>query len=377
LRIYFNIGNQPDNLGDLILNRNAVSIYAKNGEVIFDDHHVDEHYIREMGGDPNNAISRRPDLPNLRTTKGRLKMLLSPKQYYQVFARPPGHMFRRKSLRGYWHSISFTLFLLALRLRGTRVMLMGVTISTDQLSGPLLWLERLQARLHHLHSVRDSSVHRRLIELGVSQNKLVPDLFLLATPDAPPVSQRHVEVRDHLRIVLSLRSEIPEAKDKAKYREMVKRRVLELVQSLPNDAEVILSFQVEVDEGFMAEIFKELSGDSRVSLREACETVESARELYSSATAVISNRLHCLLYAVTLGTPAIPFSDQKDHQKLRGAFEDFGLIDWFYDIHQEPGLVVARLHEIVNDEWATRSEIFEVASELKRKVELAIEEAMR
>ncbi len=376
MRIYFNIGNQPDNLGDVILNRNLVAIYAKRGEVIFDDHYVNDHYIREMGGDPANAISRRPDLPNLRTVGGRFRMLLSSKQYYQVFSRPPGHMFRRKRLRTYYHAVIYTLFLLALRARGIRIVLVGVTMSTDHLTGPLLWLERLQAKLHQLHSVRDSSIHQRLLELGIKQNKLVPDLFLLATPDAPPAPKEEVETRSHPRIVLNLRHDIPEADDVEAYKALVKRRALELVKKLPPQAEIVLAYQVDRDKHFMGEIYKAIAEDPRVSLRSECETVDSARELYADATAVLSNRLHCLLYAVTLGTPAIPFSDFAIHQKVRGAFKDFELAHWFYDINTDISDALEKLRQIESDEWLKRTEVFEVARGLKHKVSAAIEEAL-
>lgn len=370
MKTLFLIGNQPDNLGDVILNNNLIEVYRKRGEVIVDDHYLDDAYTQQIDfSDGKVSLMSKCSLPNPRKLGGLLSMIFTLKRPYDAISRYPGHYEPGRSpkhlLHGLLTAVIYTLF----RLRGYRIILVGITMSTKNLRGPRLLLERWQAAMHSLYSVRDLTVRDELKALGIGCVQHVPDVFLLATPPESPVSQNDLEARDYKRIIICLRPDVHESSDEAKVRETTKQRVRELLDALPSEEyEVVFSFQVARDHDYNAELYESCKDRPNTRFLPECQTVESARDLYVNATLVLSNRLHCLLYGVSHGVPVLAFTDWTGHKKIIGAWKDFELDDYHYDIFTPVQQGVKKIQDIAENQWEHRSRLYQKACKIRQMV---------
>jgi hypothetical protein len=98
MKVYFSIGNQPDNLGDVILNRSLIETFEKRGDVFVDDFYLDDGYLDGFGVSRDRLMSERKDLPDPRTNTGKLRWVFGA-QTFQCFSRYPGHYFPRKGVQ--------------------------------------------------------------------------------------------------------------------------------------------------------------------------------------------------------------------------------------------------------------------------------------
>ena len=115
MKVYFSIGNQPDNLGDVILNRSLIEAFEQRGEVFVDDFYLSDEYLEDFGVSRDHLISERKDLPNPRTNGGKLSWIFG-SQVFQCFSRYPGHYFPRKGFKWLIHDFKMAVFYTLLKM---------------------------------------------------------------------------------------------------------------------------------------------------------------------------------------------------------------------------------------------------------------------
>lgn len=374
MKVYFSIGNQPDNLGDVILNRSLIETFEKRGDVFVDDFYLDDGYLDGFGVSRDRLMSERKDLPDPRTNTGKLRWVFGA-QTFQCFSRYPGHYFPRKGFKWLLHDLKMAVFYTLLKMRGIKVILVGVTIDTTHLKGlkGLLW--RWQASQHELFSVRDKTIYEDLKKLGFSTVKHVPDLFLLSTRDEEPVLEKDLEERTK-RVVICLRPDIPEVAVPGATSDLTRARVAEILERLDPEIEVVFSFQVDRDGEYVKSLYEAHKNRPNTRFESECQTVESAFELYRESSVILSNRLHCLLYGLTVGAAPVALTDWEQHTKIRYAWKDFEISDYRFDLNGSVDAGMQTISSILSDEWTHRQALRKRALEIKQSVLDALEGAL-
>ena len=374
MKVYFSIGNQPDNLGDVILNRSLIETFEKRGEVFVDDFYLNDEYLEDFGVSRDHLISERKDLPNPRTNSGKLSWIFG-SQVFQCFSRYPGHYFPRKGFKWLIHDLKMAVFYTLLKMRGIKVILVGVTIDTTLLKGFKGFLWRWQASQHELFSVRDKTIYEDLRERGFSTVKHVPDLFLLSTCDEEPVLESDLEGRTK-RVVICLRPDIPEVVDLNATSDLTRMRVAEILDSLDPKVEVVFSFQVDRDGEYVKSLYEAHKDRPNTRFEPVCQTVESAFKLYRETSVILSNRLHCLLYGLTVGAAPVALTDWEQHTKIRYAWKDFEISDYCFDLKGSVDDGMKTVNSILSDELHHRQRLRKRALEIKQSVLDALDAAL-
>lgn len=374
MKVYFSIGNQPDNLGDVILNRSLIETFEKKGEVFVDDCYLNNEYLEDFGVSRDHLMSERKDLPNPRTNGGKLSWIFG-SQVFQCFSRYPGHYFPRKGFKWLIHDLKMAVFYTLLKMRGIKVILVGVTIDTTLLKGLKGFLWRWQASQHELFSVRDKTIYEDLKERGFSTVKHVPDLFLLSTRDEEPVVEEDLEGRTK-RVVICLRPDIPEVAVPGATSDLTRTRIAEILDRLDPEVEVVFSFQVDRDGEYVKSLYEAHKERPNTRFEPECQTVESAFELYRETSVILSNRLHCLLYGLTVGAAPVALTDWEQHTKIRYAWKDFEISDYCFDLNGSVDEGMKTVNSILSDEWVHRQRLRKRALEIKQSVVDALDGAL-
>jgi len=378
--VYLPLGSQGENLGDLMLNRSLARYCARNWHLVLDDHyeHVNDTYVKELGLPEGSfsMLSKRQDLPNLRSPSGILKFLLSRHRAYDVFFRSPGGTWGSASWRACCKVAVYILFFAMLRFRGVKTASIGAHTNTDHLHGIRLSLERVFANLHTIYSYRNRELVEVLQRRGISNAQHIPDIFMLETHDEEPLTHSEFHGRSKKYCVLNFRRTIPEASNPKTYEDDLRKQIRSLLMFLPADYEIIFAYQVKRDKDFAKELSQSTNDIRTVNVRPQQESVESAGELYRTASLVVTNRLHCFLYAFIQGSPAIALSNWQEHNKLRSTILDFGLGKQFLDIEADSDSISKLLQAMLANEWDTRKQSYSKARGIKFQVENSLRQAL-
>ena len=64
------MSNQPDNLGDIIQNRNIIQNFKKYGKIFVDDYYIMEKHLYALDITQEHLLSNNRHLPNFRNLSG-------------------------------------------------------------------------------------------------------------------------------------------------------------------------------------------------------------------------------------------------------------------------------------------------------------------
>lgn len=341
-RILIIITNQPDNLGDIIQNRNLIKMFRKFGDVVVDDHYFKNEHCRAMGIAWDELLSNNKKLPNLRSIWGILKIFFGKSKYYDL-------VIRLVTVQEYEHSVKYIvrelerlLLFILLRLRGIQLYQFGMTCNPNKLYGIILRIERAQAKLHKIFGVRDITVYRTLIKLGFRHLYYCPDVFYWDIGAKVGESKSSKEGY----IIVSLRKNIPELSGTREYEIKLVEKVQNIINAFKSK-KVVFCYQVQADYEFNKFLYDKFKNVGNCEFIGSCLDEKSAVKLYSEADLIISNRQHCLLFGAKLGTPILALTDVKAHWKLKGAFFDLGIPELLVDIGENATKFVDKCQRII------------------------------
>jgi hypothetical protein len=200
-------------------------------------------------------------------------------------------------------------------------------------------------------------------------------LFLLSTRDEEPVVERDLEGRTK-RVVICLRPDIPEVADLDATSDLTRMRVAEILDRLDPKVEVVFSFQVDRDGDYVKSLYEVHKDRPNTRFEPECQTAESAFELYRETSVILSNRLHCLLYGLTVGAAPVALTDWEQHTKIRYAWKDFEISDYCFDLNGSVDEGMKTLNSILSDEWPHRQRLRKRALQIKQSVVDALDGAL-
>lgn len=307
---YFFVETQFDNLGDALLNRELIRLMSQHADVTLGLSKVPDHFIDMLGRSFLDGFAQD-------RTHGRSRFLLGiawrrilGEQSY-LFLSPGGwigDLDGRLNLRSWLHTGLYYL------LAGLGVRICQLGVSYEDL-GPKLKLQ-LKARSAAMfrHLVRDTLSEQTLATLSVRSDGRAPDLAFNAFLAEAPVSVNG--------ITFSFRSDqYPEQGEEAR---LVVERILAL---LGTEQPVYFVYQVEKDRAINEQLASWVRERIGIPCQadDGCQRIADTQALYRRSARVVSNRLHSLLLAGSVGNRMLAAPIGVHNKKITALFQDIGL----------------------------------------------------
>jgi len=333
LKILYRAYNQPGNLGDLMLNRGLVSLLRRYGSV-----HLcaggfsgaDLEVIKSWG-----VVIERGRNGLVGGIRWLFRALV--KREWDCLIEYPGI---RPIGSGYLVRRVFVVLVYGLlRLRGCRVIIPNIAYDLNRITKEVLRAESIVARIVNLYGVRDVRLFDVMCDNGVCRVRYVPDVFFLNCAEGLP--KRLGRVRK--RVVLVFRESIPGA-DSSTYKKALIAQLVNIVASLNERCEFIIACHCLSDSSFSRELGGVLSEYGDVRVYGEVLTVESAFDLYSGSDLILSNRLHAVLFAFSVGSCGVFVTDADRHDKVAGAVYTYGCVEYLVDIWSSREEAVCRVN---------------------------------
>lgn len=342
--IFFKPARQVENTGDLLINKVAIDLLTKHGDVVVDNTSSPEWFVNELretnGVEILTTYSKNPLW--LFLIKAMLGRAASGKQKRYFLFYPPGHV----SKRGARNAVSSTLDLgkiWLLNKLGCKISTVGFT------SGPFdkvnAHLERSRSKCHHYYGVRDYHSLALVNDLKFKNVHYFPDFAWAFSP-----RKTSLGMEPNNNIVVSFRSNKYGSTHNKEYLKPILTHLLALLKSQNfKGFKVSCVYQVEYDRLPAMELKEELSKFCEVDIVDKKLTLDEAAEIYSNTTYVISNRLHVLLLALQCGATPLPLVHKSDNRKITSIFEDNGLDNLILNTQEDPEVNIAKVNQVIQD----------------------------
>jgi polysaccharide pyruvyl transferase WcaK-like protein len=342
--IFFKPARQVENTGDLLINKVAIDLLTKHGDVVVDNTSSPEWFVNELretkGVEILTKYSTNPLW--LFLIKALLGRAASGKQKRYFLFYPPGHV----SKRGPRNAVSSTLDLgkiWLLNKLGCKISTVGFT--SGPFDGLNALLERSRSKCHHYYGVRDYQSLALTNDLKFKNVHYFPDF---AWAFSPKETSPNAEKKNNL--VISFRSNKYGSTHNKEYLKPILANLQALVRSQNfKNFKVTCVYQVEYDRQPAIELKDELSKFCDVDIVDKKLALDEAAEIYSNASYVISNRLHVLLLALQCGATPLPLVHKSDNRKITSIFEDNGLGNLILNTQDDPDVNTAKVNQIIQN----------------------------
>lgn len=187
---------------------------------------------------------------------------------------------------------------------------------------------------HLIVGARDHASLEVLRNEGVRDARYFPDLSFLLSSDNKKRRCAY-KAGDDIRVGFSFRAQVPDLSEHIDLSVPIRILMLEVNRSLSREPclDLIGYYQVDEDAEFNSLLAKEL----QVTYLNERLVLDNYRKFYSNIDVIISNRLHCLLFAAVSG--AIPIAAV--HPLQTKVLSLFQTVDWWPLV-----LDVTRPHEV-------------------------------
>lgn len=305
------IESQFDNLGDALINRELLKLMAEHGEVTAGISCVPLSFQKMMGLDFLNSL-------NLDRTNSRSRFLLTilskalrGKRCY-LFLSPGGwigELDGRLNLRSWVHTALYY----TLALCGVRICQVG--ISYEDLGFKLSLMLRSRSRAMHSHYVRDPLSQKTMTDMAVRIDGICPDLAFYAfdnnqaqsNPDAVTFSFRADQYAGQL--------------------DDIKQFIALFLAYYGVERPIYFVSQVKKDAPYNKELALWVTETYGVATDadDGSEVIADTEALYRRSSVMVSNRLHSLLLAGSVGNAMVAAPITQHNKKITALFDEIGL----------------------------------------------------
>jgi polysaccharide pyruvyl transferase WcaK-like protein len=362
---YFSLQTQFENLGDCIINELVIRELAKYAQVRIIQNRAPTWLLDRLAA--VDGVETYKSKPRWFADLFRRLALRRP----VVFAFKPGHYLSSSRARSVVYSAALVAFCSVCRLQGGKVIRTGVSL--DRFSGLQSRLQSMLGRLHSSYGVRDRASLEYARQLGVTTACYSPDIaFLLDAPNLAPskvLSSSHSSTAPETEDSVNVDS-WPRRKLSLSFRKqgLLKdsAHVAALAQALKgstttHNLEAVVVEQVTFDRDLATDLCSRLNCPL-VRFEQSELSVSSVFQNYAESRAVVSNRLHSLLFGWSEGAIPIPVVDNTPHSKIVELFKVLGLEELVLlssDIERLPGHV----ESVLANEAARRAHLWQVFRE--------------
>ncbi|MFA4995212.1 MAG: polysaccharide pyruvyl transferase family protein [Bdellovibrionales bacterium] len=347
------IETQFDNLGDALINREMIKLMSRHATVTAGILRVPASFKSMIGNEFLNTVRLdRTSDRSLFLLKVLLKTLKGEKCF--VFLSPGGwigELDGRLNLRSWLHTGLYYL----LKAGGVKICQLGVSYENP---GPKLSrLLRARSGAMYRHYVRDTLSQKVMSQLFVRIDGICPDLAFYAFDGDVPKNNPKA-------ITFSFRSDqYPGQLDD------IKAFIALILKECGDAMLVYFVTQVKKDNDTNFHLARWLSERHGIKA-EVCDgslNITATEELYRRSTIVVSNRLHALLLAGSVGNAMVAAPIGAHNKKIESMFRDIGLEKHVFgwSAHDQEQ-ISARLREVLHRTFDARVE--------KHKIELLVDE---
>lgn len=303
------IESQFDNLGDALINRELLKLMAEHAEVTAGISCVPLSFQKMMGLDFLNSLK----LDRTRGRSGFLLHILSKAlrgQRCYLFLSPGGwigELDGRLNLRSWVHT--FLYYVLALC--GVKICQVG--ISYEDLGFKLSLMLRSRSRAMHSHYVRDPLSRKIMTDMSVRIDGICPDLAFYAFDNKAPTNPDAV--------TFSFRAD-----QYSGQLDDIKQFVALFLDYYGVERPVYIVSQVKKDDRYNTELADWLAEKYGIHAQVdiGSEVIADTEAFYRRSSIMVSNRLHSLLLAGSVGNAMIAAPITQHNKKIMALFEEIG-----------------------------------------------------
>lgn len=331
--IYFIPALQIENTGDLLINKVALQLIRKYGQLIIVDSLTNRWFIDEVKSTHDKLLSEmnRTSLDR-HLLKCLIKSCVQKDKIYMVLA--PGHTARQGEDKAR-SIIKRNKRLILFKTLGLKIVRFGFSIGPFDRAN--LIAEAIRSKAYYFYGVRDRGSLDMAIRGGFKNPQLFPDLAWSYKPPLADPSNG-----EDFYVVLSFRSNIYGTEHDEIYFSPYVKQIKEILAALTSRRfRIVISYQVEYDREASFMLKNTLEKDFEVELIDKKLLLDEAAQIYGKAKLVISNRLHVLLFALQCHTISFPLIDPVGNKKIYHIWEDNQMSNAILDINASPAENIA------------------------------------
>ncbi|WP_081803538.1 polysaccharide pyruvyl transferase family protein [Halotalea alkalilenta] len=331
----FEPAGQIENTGDLLINKAALDMYRRYGDIVINDTYTPSWFVEQ--------ISNENDVRLKESNKGGvlkyIKKSGNKNPYTNVYyVLPPGHI-TRKGLRSAAGSIVKASRFFIYRMFGINIIRAGFSIGPFDTCNAIS--EKIISNIYCAYGVRDKQSQQLAENIGIKNLRYSPDYAWTYQPNESKKPFRFDIESLENAVVISFRANVNGTEHDSNYLGIFQKQLNELISfDVFRGQKIILTYQVLYDRQACCEIYESLKDKCaekgiNISFIDEKLLLEDANLVYKKAYCIISNRLHVLLLAGKNKTLPIPLIIKRDNKKIIGILNDNGLAHTIIDIHDE------------------------------------------
>ena len=338
-KIYYKPGPQSENLGDALINREAVKNISVYGELVLLAKNLPTEYVSTIISDTSSKVSQNGIIEVFQDL---LRNLIDNKEKRTIYlCLPPGHI-KKEGIKALFSGIKLLVFSVFFRLLGGRITRLGHSIhGQSKFNG---FLESVFSRLTIAYGVRDLTSLEYCKRFNFRNFFYFPDFAWGAN-----LSSNDKVIKNN--IVISLRSNSHGEVHNENYLERHILRLKEIIKLIDKSQyKIIISYQVDFDEDAAKQVFLCLSTENmEIELIDKCLNLNDAEKLYESAEYVFSNRLHVLMLAGLYGSVPVALINKNDNEKIKSLFNNARLGSCLIEVNESCTENFSRIHKNKNE----------------------------
>ena len=348
--IFFNPRTQTINLGDVIINKNLLTILRNFGQVVVKDSKTPSTFLDEIGVFESEYYTH--------TYSGHYFLSI----IYEVFKRKiqgnkvnvylfyaPGHQLPLGSKLV--HKLLYLSMLSFMSIIGVRICRLGISIG-DFKPGEQLFL-KLNSHMMFFLGIRDSFSQQYARFIGLKNIGHFPDLAWAQENRTFEYVSSNSGNTEPSCIVFSFRDTVRFCGGKYRLDEHLLPILDELVEKLckQNGMKLVLCYQVDYDRLFMKKLEDRYKSEiSQITFIDERLKEERVANIYSKDSVIVTNRLHVFLFAAMCGSIPVVLINSRVQMKITGILKDAYLDEVLIDIDSKSGQTFSsRLESIIEN----------------------------
>jgi len=321
MKIYFLVATQPDNLGDLLINKMLIDELSFYGDVYIDSEGLPDSFVKPLLL-KENVIDFVSVYGGSLKRRSMFKIFTKVKSDFKFYFKSPG------PYGGEGYSLKRNVKKMIMIYQFRTFFKSGLSLNAvgnDMIVATKLgvFLEKVSNRYFDKTLVRSKENLKMLSNLNFNNIGFIPDVAFLYTP---------ISKNQKTKVYVSLRDLACDDYHQKNYN-LLKESIPYFIEK---KLEVVFFYQVESDRDYNLSLFEDFKRDGCTFKEEGLE-YDQISDFYSKSSYVITNRLHVMILAMLHESmPLLILKDDHKTSKINRVLKDNQLdelmIDHFNDV---------------------------------------------
>lgn len=306
---FLSVNTQFENLGDALINREMIKLLSQHGRLVIDTKSTPDWFVEMLDLPPGSKKVYGKTALLAEMVKAKIAGN-TPYYFYMPGGSFGDYSYPRLIKAMFILSISFALSLLGMRF-------CSLGMSFERLGWKYKLYLKAKSLVLYKFFVRDEESSFLLKRSGIYHDGILPDFSFNLFSKEP-------EARSHVRrVCFSFRTD--------QYAGQLQKCISyasTLIKKMPPETEYFISVQVDRDLKGMEQFSQAINDHNGVEadLIHQARNIDELSEIYRTMDLMISNRLHVLLLAGSVGCRLLACSDERN-RKVSGLFSTIGRQD--------------------------------------------------